>query len=1192
MKRHYENTAIEQLLEHAGWLRTLAMHLAVGSDVGDDAVQETWTAAIRRPPDPTLPAQPWLARVVHNFLRRRYRAEQRRWRYEAAAVVLQDGVAESPDVLAMRAEAYQAIARLVTGLEPRHKSVILLRFYEDKNATEISEFLGIPAGTVRRQLKEALDHLRAGLNAENERERKGWLAVLFPAPPLLRNVVRPAILSTHATTKVGIVALAAVAVAALFVFARNTGGPQPDPQPPVAASDDRERPSLRAAFMFPRSAQQGSVEGKVVDSKGTPIAGARVNVTSRLQGILKMLPTSPSGTFSTFKLTDAEGRFHVDNVRPGLLAMAASAKGFQTAGIPINLDPGQDLKDVVVELLPGGVTLSGTVVDTGGGGIPSATISLYLPLQSSGPANGENTFATDEAKADSSGHFQLWVSRGSAELQVGANGYATSREWLNLIDDTHRVFSLNPAARISGQVIEAGSGTPVAAAQVVVSPVYASGFGLPSSIVVADATGRFSTEGLEPGTYQLDAKSAALVGKTSPVRLTLGDLADVVVKVQPGLSVSGRITDTKGAPIEGAEVTVGLSVSITGTKGLSAVTDKEGRYNLEGVAPGQPALNASKDGFATAARPISVVDKPLTDVDLQLQKEALLRVLVTDTKDRPVQGAQGTLITPMGAWLVGRDGDAPSDRNGVINFRKLGAGPTGCSIASECGWTLSVAEPCRGNASTRVVLTANRTTEVTLRIGGEATLKGVVSWDDQSPAAGVTVEVRKDDGFMPASAITAANGHFEVPNLSSGRYNVNAQVADAGFTPRKPDPRSFKNVTITVGVVPSDLSLTVIRQNKTISGVAQDPKGHPVVGAQVGVMDEQESRGGWGRCDDSFRTKHVTDSEGRFTIDRLPKGTFALCGRHPDHPDVQKLGVASGTDGNVLRFKASGGIAGRVVTATGASAKQYLILVTPVRPSDVHGVAAPIKGTPAASELVTEPQGRFAISGLEEGSFNLLAIAPDDTRGTALGIDVKGNQTEDIEIRLREPQKIRGRVVSAVDGSGVPATIIDAVDFMAASLRPPRPVNSDKDGNFTIATGMPGTTCLLLVEPLEKQYVGDSRELWLPESGEQFNVGNVKLFPATKKQNSEEAAPAETGLRVAHEGGHAVVTGIYENSPAAKSGILRRDRILSVDGRPVADLGGRAIGTLLSGEAGTSITVRVQTGTNAPRDVEVKRAEF
>lgn len=106
---------------------------------------------------------------------------------------------------------------------------------------------------------------------------------------------------------------------------------------------------------------------------------------------------------------------------------------------------------------------------------------------------------------------------------------------------------------------------------------------------------------------------------------------------------------------------------------------------------------------------------------------------------------------------------------------------------------------------------------------------------------------------------------------------------------------------------------------------------------------------------------------------------------------------------------------------------------------------------------------------------------------------------------------------------------------------------------------------------------------------DEIDIGAVKLVRA-KQQASRPTA--ETGLRVAHEGGQAVVTGIYENSPASRAGIRVRDRVLAVDGHPVADLGGRAIGRILAGEDGTSVKVRVQTGSDAPRDVGLERAHF
>src|SRR3569623_910404 len=67
------------LLAHVDWLRDLARKL-VGGTAADDAVQDTYVAALPAPPDPDLPAQPWLARVLRNASRMAQRSSPRRAR--------------------------------------------------------------------------------------------------------------------------------------------------------------------------------------------------------------------------------------------------------------------------------------------------------------------------------------------------------------------------------------------------------------------------------------------------------------------------------------------------------------------------------------------------------------------------------------------------------------------------------------------------------------------------------------------------------------------------------------------------------------------------------------------------------------------------------------------------------------------------------------------------------------------------------------------------------------------------------------------------------------------------------------------------------------------------------------------------------------------------------------------------------
>ncbi len=69
---------IEELLDHAGWLRRLAASLVADPAHADDLVQETWVAALRHPPLSGPSPRPWLSRVVHNMARNARREESRR----------------------------------------------------------------------------------------------------------------------------------------------------------------------------------------------------------------------------------------------------------------------------------------------------------------------------------------------------------------------------------------------------------------------------------------------------------------------------------------------------------------------------------------------------------------------------------------------------------------------------------------------------------------------------------------------------------------------------------------------------------------------------------------------------------------------------------------------------------------------------------------------------------------------------------------------------------------------------------------------------------------------------------------------------------------------------------------------------------------------------------------------------------
>jgi RNA polymerase sigma factor (sigma-70 family) len=231
--------SIEELLEHAAWLRRLAASLVADPARADDLVQETWLAALRRPPAEDVAPQRWLARVVRNMARNRARTETRRGERERLQSA--EEPAHAPDSIAAEAEAQRLLAEAVVELDEPLRAVVVLRYFRGLDSNAAARELGVPAGTVRWRTAKALEELRARLDRRFGGERKAWVALLAPlAREEAAAVSAGAGGLLLATTT--LVVSAALGLAALVWVARGFGGS------PESASAHEEAPtSVRLA---------------------------------------------------------------------------------------------------------------------------------------------------------------------------------------------------------------------------------------------------------------------------------------------------------------------------------------------------------------------------------------------------------------------------------------------------------------------------------------------------------------------------------------------------------------------------------------------------------------------------------------------------------------------------------------------------------------------------------------------------------------------------------------------------------------------------------------------------------------------------------------------------------------------------------------------------------------------------------
>ncbi|MHC4932216.1 MAG: carboxypeptidase regulatory-like domain-containing protein [Planctomycetota bacterium] len=229
---------------------------------------------------------------------------------------------------------------------------------------------------------------------------------------------------------------------------------------------------------------------------------------------------------------------------------------------------------------------------------------------------------------------------------------------------------------IEGRVVDAGTGAPIAGAEVVA---------LDGSQVVSRTTtgdgGRFALRGLTRGKrYAIDTIVAEYAGagllaiaRRKPLEAKAGET--VRVELLRGLSVRGRVVDNADRPLQGATVH-GLAVLFT-DKGMrhhsvgnhaSAIrtaTDAEGHFHLDRVLPtGKSYFAVTLEGYESGSFEI---DGPTGALVVRLDPIPLLRGRVVGPGGRPIPGI------PVGA-VAGIQAQAPvvtaEDGSFVLPWKK------------------------------------------------------------------------------------------------------------------------------------------------------------------------------------------------------------------------------------------------------------------------------------------------------------------------------------------------------------------------------------------------------------------------------------------------------------------------------------------------------------------------------------------
>jgi RNA polymerase sigma-70 factor (ECF subfamily) len=159
-----DEAAFETLYyRHRDWVLNLAFRWTGNRELALDVLQETFFSLAKRCPGFKLTArlQTFLYPVIRNLS---ITARRKSDRYALDPEGLEQVEAPQTEARVPDGRNLQAV---IQGLSEAHRDVLLLRFVDDLSLEQIADVLGIPVGTVKSRLHNALTTLR-----KDERTRK------------------------------------------------------------------------------------------------------------------------------------------------------------------------------------------------------------------------------------------------------------------------------------------------------------------------------------------------------------------------------------------------------------------------------------------------------------------------------------------------------------------------------------------------------------------------------------------------------------------------------------------------------------------------------------------------------------------------------------------------------------------------------------------------------------------------------------------------------------------------------------------------------------------------------------------------------------------------------------------------------------------------------------------------------------
>lgn len=566
-------------------------------------------------------------------------------------------------------------------------------------------------------------------------------------------------------------------------------------------------------------------------------------------------------------------------------------------------------------------TFSGTVTGPDGSPVAEAVVDLYF-LTVDEASMSYQVRSLGQTKSETEGKFAFAVDTPSA------GGYAVycclvqkkglSCGWGTIMDASQTQFNikLTEPQKMIG-FVQNPDGTPVPEAEVRLVFVAVPGEGEQFMFGI-DPVDAFATKTCSDGRFEFDnlpeqASAEFLVKKAGKGALcTLNASVDpetgltykagqteIMLTLQDGCKLAGTVvTQEDQKPISGVPVMAmdtRLPINIVHQPLESA---EDGSFEFTDLAPGDYRVAIMNNDWIAEPKTISV-SGDVEGTTLELTKGGVVEITVIDSAtEKPVSGAQVNLRCEENDQRQ----QAKTDESGIAKKQLL----PGTYRVSAYGQGYRYM-----NDAGTVVVENNRTAALTVQLGGQSKVAGLVLDPDGKPFKGAEIRMVPNSGQQ--QGITSdENGQFKMAwdpeqlSWAQGEFYLIAASPDQNLAGVTLIAEDTKEATIT------------LRKGVEIKGKVLNAEGEPIPAARVNLF----FRGS--RFGSSFGKDGQTNDQGEYTFTALaPEQKYSVNiskaeGYGTDSVEVQPaLGQSSLTVEDIVLRVADQKLSGQVVDVDG-----------------------------------------------------------------------------------------------------------------------------------------------------------------------------------------------------------------------------------------------------------------------------------